>query len=135
MFTSPKILTIKSDKSELKKVEAFLSDIFKEYNLSRKNFNNIFLCISEAVVNSIEHGNNSDCRKMVTIKISCKGNQLHIEIFDEGEGFDFRNIDDPTKGDNIKKESGRGIHIIRSLSDSLEYNKKGNSVQLKIDCK
>jgi len=135
MLRAPKILVIKSDKSELKKVEIFLSDVFSEFHLTRNYFNKTLLCVSEAVINSIEHGNRFDRKKLVTIKIECSKNELHVEINDEGEGFDLKVVDDPTKKENIIKESGRGIHIIKSLSDSLKYNKKGNSIQLKIECK
>jgi len=135
MLRAPKILVIKSDKTELKKVDLFLSEVFKEFHLTRNNFNKTLLCISEAVINSIEHGNHYDRKKLVTIQLECSKNELHVEINDEGEGFDFKMIEDPTKEVNITKESGRGIHIIRSLSDSIKYNKKGNRVQLKIECK
>lgn len=135
MLKAPKILVIKSDKSELIKVELFLSDVFNEFHLSRHNFNKTLLCVSEAVINSIEHGNQYDRNKFVTIQIECKRKELHAEINDEGEGFDLKMVEDPTKMDNIKRESGRGIHIIRSLSDSIRYNKKGNQIQLKIECK
>ena len=134
MLDTPKILVIKSDKSELTNVEKFLSGVFKEYNLSLNNFNKTLLCVSEAVVNSIEHGNQFDRRKSVTIQLDCKRNELHIEIKDEGEGFDVNTIKNPTMKENIRNESGRGIHIIKSLSDSLRYNKKGNRLQLKIEC-
>lgn len=129
------ILVIKSDKSELRKVESFLSDIFKEYNLTWNNFNKTLLCISEAVINSIEHGNKFDKKKAVTIKLNCSDDEIHVEIYDEGDGFNLNDIEDPTQNTNIKKESGRGIHIIKSLSDYIQYNNKGNSVLLKIECK
>ena len=132
---SNKILVIKSDKSELRKVENFLSDIFNEYDLSWNKFNKTVLCVSEAVINSIEHGNKYDKRKAVTIQLNCTEDELHVEVYDEGDGFNLDSIEDPTLNTNIKRESGRGIHIIKSLSDSIKYNNKGNSVQLKIECK
>jgi serine/threonine-protein kinase RsbW len=132
---SPKILIINSDKAELIRVSAFLSEVFEEYNLSPKYFNKVLLCISEAIINSIEHGNQNDKRKYVTIEISYHNSKIHVEIHDEGEGFNYCKLADPTTIENIKKESGRGIHIIKSLSDSLSYNEKGNKVKLKIECK
>jgi serine/threonine-protein kinase RsbW len=134
LINSNKILTIKSDKSELKKVEQFLSALFDEYNLPKDNYNRTLLCVSEAVINSIEHGNRNDRGKKVIIEVECRLNQINVRINDEGEGFDFSEIEDPTIKANIRKESGRGIFIIKSLSDSLKFNKKGNSIQLKIDC-
>ncbi len=130
----PKILVIKSDKSELKNVELFVNEIFTECNIADKYFNKVYLCISEAVINSIEHGNKNDRNKKVSIIADYEKNKLNIEIKDEGDGFNFELIEDPTMPENLKKESGRGIFIIKALSKQIEYNKKGNSIHFKIEC-
>jgi serine/threonine-protein kinase RsbW len=130
----PKILVIKSDVNELKKVENFIKNIFEEFNLEKKFFNKTYLCISEAVVNSIKHGNKNNKNKTVSIVINCDVPELNILIEDEGNGFDFSNISDPTCKTNLKNESGRGIFIIRALSNKIEYNEKGNRIQFKIEC-
>lgn len=136
MITSPpKILVIKSEISELKNVENFLNDIFKEYNLAHKYFNKLYLCISEAVLNAIKHGNKNDKNKNVAIEVDYINEEIEVLIEDEGEGFDINKVEDPTKGSNIKNESGRGIFIIRKMSNMLEYNEKGNRIQFKIECK
>lgn len=131
----PKILVIKSDVDELKKVEDFIINIFNENKLELKYFNKIYLCVSEAVLNSIKHGNKNDLKKNVLIKIACNTEQFKIQVEDEGDGFDINKIKDPTKRRNIKNEEGRGIFIITKLSERIEYNKKGNLVQFNIDCK
>jgi len=131
----PKILVIKSDVAELKKVEDFLSNIFYEYNLELKYFNKIYLCVSEATLNSIKHGNKNDQKKNVSIKIECYKDVLKITVEDEGEGFEINKIKDPSKKENLKNEEGRGIFIIKKFAEKVEFNEKGNSVQFKIDCK
>lgn len=131
----PKILVIKSDVAELKKVEDFLFNIFYEYNLERKYFNKIYLCVSEATLNSIKHGNKNDHKKNVSIKIKCNKDVLKITVEDEGEGFEINKIKDPSKKENLKNEEGRGIFIIKQLAEKVEFNEKGNCVQFKIDCK
>ena len=131
----PKILVIKSDVAELKKVEDFIIIIFNENNLELKYFNKIYLCVSEAVLNSIKHGNKNDLQKNVSIKIDFDTEQFKIQVEDEGDGFDINMIEDPTKRKNLKNEEGRGIFIIKKLSEQIEYNKKGNLVQFNIDCK
>lgn len=131
----PKILVIKSDISKLIKVQNFVNEVFMQYNISHEYFNRVFLCVSEAVVNSIEHGNKNDTNKSVSIVVDCKLKSLFVKIIDEGEGFNLDEVVDPTKGENIKKEFGRGIHIIKSLSEQIEYNQKENSIQFKIECK
>jgi serine/threonine-protein kinase RsbW len=130
----PKIIVINSDVIELKKVETFLTNIFNEYNLEMKHFNKVYLCISEAVVNSIKHGNKNDINKNVFIEVSYDIPQINIMIEDEGNGFDLNKISDPTNKGNLKNESGRGIFIIKSLTNQIEYNEKGNRIQFKIVC-
>ena len=133
-MTNPHKITIKSDISELKKVEEFLLEVFEKCNISMENFNNVLLCISEAVINSIQHGNKNDRNKTVSVKINCEERLMTISVKDEGEGFDLKNVSDPTLKNNIRKESGRGIHIIRALTEQFEYNHEGNYVQFKIEC-
>jgi serine/threonine-protein kinase RsbW len=125
---------IKSDISELKNVEIFVNEIFTECNISNKYFNKVYLCISEAVINSIEHGNKKDKNKKVSIIANYEENRLNIKVKDEGNGFNLKLVEDPTTPENIRKELGRGIFIIKSLSKQIEYNKKGNSIHFKIEC-
>ncbi len=127
-----KILTIYSDKKELGKVESFLAEIFSEHNLSKKYFNKVLLCTSEAVINSIDHGNNNDRHKKVSIEIGCFIPEIDIIISDEGDGFDYSKVEDPTLQKNRKKERGRGIHIIKSLTDELEFKNEGKRIRFKL---
>ena len=129
------ILVIKSDKSELTRVSVFIRDLFIMWNVDLRFYNRIFLCLSEAIINSIEHGNNFDKNKVVTIKVDYSNGIFDIEVSDEGDGFNLMDIEDPTTGINLKKESGRGIHIIRSLTDDCRFSEKGNRIHLKIGCR
>lgn len=133
MNTDNEILTIKSDKQELQKVEKFLFRIFEKEKLPQQCFNKVFLCISEAVINSIEHGNKNDKTKKVGIKINCLKKNINIEVKDEGVGFDIKRVGDPTANVNIKKETGRGIHIMKSLCTHLEFQNSGKCVKINID--
>lgn len=135
MNDSPDILIIKSDLREIKKTENFLFDFFRRNNLPEDNFNRVFLCLSEAVMNSIYHGNQKDERKKISIQADCNDEMINIKISDEGDGFDYNNLENPTEQKNLKKESGRGIHIIKSLSKELEFKEKGKCIQFKIECK
>jgi len=130
----PEILMIQSDQSELKKVECFLDDFFVKNNLSKKYFNRLYLCVSEAVVNAIKHGNQNDLNKKVTVKIGCLANEIEVLVEDEGDGFERSKLQNPTDQENIKKESGRGIFIIENLTECIKFNKKGNCIQFKINC-
>ena len=130
----PKILMIKSKLSELKRVERFVNELFTECDISDKYFNKVYLCISEAVINSIKHGNKFDINKVVSIVARYGNKKLNVEVSDEGEGFIPQEVENPTQKKNLKKESGRGLFIIKSLSKQIEFNEKGNSVHFKIVC-
>lgn len=127
-------IIIKSDISELIKVESELRKIFDICKISKRKFNEVYLCLSEAVLNSIIHGNKGDSKKKVFIEIICFNEEMNIAVKDEGTGFDFNNLKDPTEKENIKKEFGRGIYIIKSLSDELEYDHEGKFIKFKISC-
>ena len=129
------ILIINSNKAELTRVEEFLKEVFINYELPTENFNKVLLCVSEAIVNSIVHGHKNRVDKEISIQVVSEEREISITVTDEGEGFDINQVPDPTSHANIKKESGRGIHIIKSISNSLKFNDKGNSLQFQIKCK
>lgn len=133
MENYPRILVIQSDKAELKRVEAFLRLLFKEENLPEESFFKVLLCVSEAVMNSIEHGNKNEFMKKVTVEVSCYNKDLHITVSDEGDGFDYSEIADPTLEENIKNETGRGIFIMKSISQKIDFREKGKGVAFKIE--
>lgn len=129
-MSTPEIFHIKSDIAELKRVENFLRSFFERNHLSYKYFNKVFLCISEAVTNSIEHGNKNDLKKDVTIHIKIRNNYLEIEVHDQGDGFNFKCLEDPTIKKNIKNETGRGVHIMKSLANKLTYLNSGKVLKI-----
>jgi serine/threonine-protein kinase RsbW len=131
----PNILILQSEKTELKKVEKFLNDVFWQYQLSKDCFNKVYLCISEAIINSIVHGNKEDRTKKVELNVDCIKHLIAVKITDQGDGFDTQKLPDPTQKMNILNESGRGIHIIKSMAEKVKFNSKGNSLQFQIVCK
>lgn len=133
MKKKSEILVLNSNTDELNKVEPFLLAFFKKYDLPINYFNKVLLCISEAIVNSIQHGNKFDSRKQVLVMVRFEKNVITIEISDDGDGFDFENVANPTKINNIKQESGRGIFIIKSLCEEIHFKNHGNCIQFKME--
>lgn len=113
---------VSSDPDLLPELDNYLLDIAMQAGLDRDKLNLLSLSFSEAISNSIKHGNNNDPSKKIKIKIKIDDNKMTITIIDEGKGFDLSKIPDPTKPENILKESGRGIHIMKSFLDRLSYN-------------
>ena len=128
---------VQSDPEILPELEEFIIHIAEKYNLDKNKFNNLVLSFSEAVSNSMEHGNKLDKSKKVYIKVKVDSEKMTIIIKDEGNGFDLKSVPDPTKSENILKDSGRGIHIMKSFLDNLRYKftSTGTEVILEINLK
>ncbi|MEL7585778.1 MAG: ATP-binding protein [Prolixibacteraceae bacterium] len=123
-------ITIPSDFSYLKDVEIFIQELLEGAHVSEFISGYINLCICESVSNAIYHGNNQDLKKNVTIFAECKDEFLIVEVRDEGKGFDYINLPDPTLSENLRKEGGRGLFIIRNLVDQLVFKNNGSVIQL-----
>ncbi|MDP3467138.1 MAG: ATP-binding protein [Daejeonella sp.] len=112
-------------------VENFIDELSTKYSFSDELYANVLTCLSEAVINAIVHGNRENLDKKVYINLEViEEKRLIFTISDEGEGFDFNNIPDPTAPDNIEKLSGRGVFIIKKLADQCIFNSKGNELEL-----
>jgi serine/threonine-protein kinase RsbW len=88
------------------------------------------LAIEEAIINAVEHGNQLDSAKHVTVEYSITPDQFEISIADEGRGFRPDEVPDPCSDENLDKVTGRGIALMRVYMDSVEYNAKGNCVHM-----
>jgi serine/threonine-protein kinase RsbW len=123
-------LVISSRLTNINAVRIFLDKVYKEFSLKKNSFNHVFLGISEAVSNAILHGNQLDVEKRVFIRLNIFGNQLHVEVEDEGGGFCDTLLFDPTLPENIKGENGRGIYIIRQIADELVFREDGRKIYM-----
>jgi serine/threonine-protein kinase RsbW len=126
-----KDLIIKSKLSNLGMVENAIDDITKENGINKENYGKILVSVMEAVNNAIVHGNKNDQNKIVHINILLKNNLLEITVEDQGKGFRPDEVPDPTSPENVENMNGRGVFLMKSLADDLEFNKKGNRVILK----
>jgi serine/threonine-protein kinase RsbW len=115
----------------MSEVEKIIEQVREEFNLSDSYYGNILVALTEAINNAIVHGNGLDATKKVNLSIIYpKPNQLEFIIKDEGKGFDYLNLPDPTAPENIEKECGRGIFLMKNLSDELVFENGGSQVKL-----
>lgn len=128
---------IPSDPNYLPEIEEFVIEIAKQAGVNNAKINNLALSVAEASSNSIIHGNKRDINKNVTIEIVYDENEFEVSFIDEGKGFDITKVPDPTEPENILKDSGRGIHIMKSFLDDLryEFSEIGTKVTLIIKLK
>ncbi len=112
-------------------LENFIDELSAKYSFSDELYANVLTCLSEAVVNAIIHGNIENLDKKVYINLEViEDKRLIFTISDEGDGFDFNNLPDPTAPENIENLSGRGVFIIKKLADQCVFNSKGNELEL-----
>lgn len=131
--SAAKRYTFDSNIDSLAKVEQLIESLKEEHNIPEEIYGNILVATSEGMNNAIKHGNNFDADKNVDLLFELSDNQYVFTISDHGAGFDFNNIPDPTHPDNIEKVDGRGIFIMKSLSDDVEFEKEGSKVILKFE--
>lgn len=90
----------------------------------------MFLSVNEAVVNSLKHGNHFEFNKRVLIQFIEKDDCYQFIVEDEGNGFQYNEIPNPLDKENITKESGRGIFIMRQYTDKMYFEENGKVVNL-----
>ncbi len=122
-MTEPKYyLEIESSPNNLITVEEFVNYFSVELGLDQEKINGLLLSITEATTNAIIHGNKNNKLKLVRISVFVENSTLTVKIKDEGKGFDPLIVPDPTDPENLLKDSGRGLYLMRIYMDGLSYN-------------
>jgi serine/threonine-protein kinase RsbW len=111
-------------------VEKLIDEICAKHEINEDNYGNILIAVTEAVNNAIHHGNKSDPTAEVKINFEVSNKELIFTIEDEGPGFDYDSLPDPTDPKNIEKPHGRGVFLMRNLSDDISFEKEGSSVKM-----
>jgi serine/threonine-protein kinase RsbW len=111
-------------------VESFIDNAKEKFKLDDDIYGNIMVAVTESVNNAIRHGNKNDKKKNVHLSLSLNDNLIRFIIKDEGIGFDYHNLPDPTAPENIDKPSGRGIFLMKHLSDEVTFKNEGSEVEL-----
>lgn len=124
-------LKIESDISKIKDVEKLVDESLDGIDVAKTIYGNVLISVTEAVNNSIIHGNKRDINKNVLITVNREDDFISFKIEDEGNGFDYSKIPDPTSPDNLKNLNGRGIFLMHQLSDEIEFEENGKRVEMK----
>lgn len=126
-----KKITISSDISNISLIEQMIDEINKIYNLDHDIYGNMLIAVLEAVTNSVVHGNKKNANKFVTLNFNALTDLFVFTIEDEGPGFDYTQVPDPTKPINVEKPHGRGIFLMIKLTDEILFENNGRRVILK----
>ncbi len=111
-------------------IEKLIDDLSAEYGLHSDIYGKLLLAVVEGVNNAIVHGNKLDKNKIVSVEYSICEDKVEFTIMDEGLGFDYTNIPDPTKPENLEKTHGRGIFLMHHLADRIEFENDGCIVKM-----
>jgi serine/threonine-protein kinase RsbW len=111
-------------------VEKLINDICSSYQVSEDYYGNILVAVTEAVNNAMQHGNKLDPSKKVDVEFKAGEKTITFLVHDQGEGFDYNTLPDPTNPENIEKPSGRGVFLMRHLADKVEFSDHGRTVHL-----
>ena len=127
-------VTISSQLKELNRIERLTEKIAKKLDFSEDQQDNLAIAVTEAVGNAIVHGNKKDPNKKVYIAFQLGEDWVEVSVRDEGEGFDPKTLSDPLDPNNLMKESGRGIFILKSLMDdvSFSFTSKGTTIRFRM---
>ncbi|WP_235932945.1 ATP-binding protein [Acidiluteibacter ferrifornacis] len=116
--------------SSLSIVEKHIDSLCQNLSVAERCYGNVLIAVTEAVNNAIIHGNKNDESKEVTLNYYTEKKSLVFQIKDEGNGFDYENLPDPTDPVNIEKLHGRGVFLMKNLADDVAFEENGKSVTL-----
>ena len=124
------VLQLESNSSCISEVEKYVRQLFEHFGIDTELYPNILISITEAVNNAVQHGNCNDRTKVVFVRAHKNQRILCCEISDEGRGFDPSLLPDPTAPENVEKPGGRGVFLMRQLSDRVRFKDNGSTVEL-----
>ncbi len=123
-------IQIPSIPENIRIIESFIDNAKERFQLSEDMYGNIMIAVTEAVNNAIKHGNSRDEKKTVHLSLFLENSTIRFMIKDEGNGFDYHNLPDPTLPENLEKPSGRGIFLMKHLADEVAFREGGRTVEL-----
>jgi serine/threonine-protein kinase RsbW len=123
-------IQIPSLTENIRVVESFIDNAKEKFELNDDIYGNIMIAVTESVNNAIVHGNQKDKDKNVFLSLSMNESFITFSVMDEGDGFDYDNLPDPTSTENLSKPGGRGIFLMKHLSDEVHFKEDGKKVEL-----
>lgn len=123
-----------TSRDELRLLPALLERARERCPLSDDHFYNLVIALTEAVNNAIVHGNRNDAAKRVHYRVSCRPDGIHCVVEDEGEGFELDDVADPVAPENLLRDGGRGLFIIRALMRDVRTRRLAGGMRVEFVC-
>ncbi len=125
-----KTIDIESKIENINQVEKMIDEFSEKHEINSEVYGKILIASVEAVNNSIVHGNKEDVNKKVYVTLKIEDDEIVIGVEDEGDGFDYSRIPDPTKPENVENIHGRGVYLMKHLADSVHFENDGKLVRM-----
>jgi serine/threonine-protein kinase RsbW len=123
-------IEIPSLSENIRMIESFIDNAKDQFNLNDDIYGNIMIAVTESVHNAIQHGNRGDAKKNVHLSLSLQDHIIRFTVKDEGPGFNHEDLPDPTSPENVERPGGRGIFLMKHLSDEVNFLNDGRVVEL-----
>ncbi|HAC25698.1 MAG TPA: ATP-binding protein [Cytophagales bacterium] len=123
-------IEIPSLSENIRMIESFIDNAKERFHLNDDIYGNIMIAVTEAVNNAIKHGNQNNPKLNVALSLLLEKDLIKFRVEDEGRGFDYHHLPDPTAPENLEKPGGRGIFLMKHLSDEVEFQENGRVVEL-----
>ena len=123
-------LSFQSKPENIAVVERLIDEMCENHNVIEEHYGDILIAMTEGVNNAIVHGNKLDVNKSVSVEYEKRGKDLFFRISDEGAGFDYENLPDPTAPENLERPNGRGVFLMRNLDDECSFEDDGRIIEL-----
>lgn len=114
-------IAIPSDPNRIGQVERLAERVARELGFGDDDADSLSIAVTEAVNNAMHHGNKLDRKKKVRVRFELFADMATVHVSDEGQGFDPSKLQDPLRPENVLKDSGRGIFILRALMDDVRF--------------
>lgn len=125
-----KSISIPSIRSNVRLVEQFILELNDALLLEESVLDRIMISITEVVNNGIIHGNKAEPGKRVHLSCTCYEDRIDFLVRDEGAGFLPEDVPNPLDEDNLLKEGGRGVLIIRAMMDAVEFRQGESGMEV-----
>ena len=123
-------LSFESKPENIAIVERLIDEMCEQHSVIEEHYGDILIAMTEGVNNAIVHGNKLDINKSVSVEYEKRGKDLFFRISDEGAGFDYENLPDPTAPENLERPNGRGVFLMRNLADECLFEDSGRIIEL-----
>jgi serine/threonine-protein kinase RsbW len=130
MRQEKKTLRLKSVPESIHEVERLIEDVCDSNNLNQSYLGCITVTLTEAFSNALDHGNKRNPEKVITVTYEKTSTGLSFRIKDEGDGFNFHEIPEIKEDGHEKIFPGRGIFLIKTLSDNVMFVGPGNEIEI-----